>query len=175
MVLLISFLAFSTVAIAAPLSLVTPDTLINDIGMIDKGVLSLTGHLQTYQGGLLGSAPILADITAIHLANRKGLLDANIATPANSVDSNRVVDYTFATVGVDIPNSVEVLKGKKAAFDAAGLTTLVEAGLVLLKYDHDTFSAALLAKISSDALPRGQVVVKQIDDALQNGLDYYAS
>lgn len=78
-------------------------------------------------------------------------------------------------MGVDIPASVQVLKEKREYFSEGDLTTIVLAGLKLLKYDHDTFSAALVAKIAEDVVPRADVVVKVIDDALQSGIDYFSS
>lgn len=171
------FLAtFTATCTASPLQprLITPESIIiGDIRGIDNGVQSLIKHLNTYNGGLLSATPILADVTTIHLANRKGFVDANLGLPFNSAASNRVIDFTFASVGVSIPQAVEIIKDKKGLFDAAGITGVVLGSLKFLKDDHDTFSAALLKKTSPDAVPRGAVVVKLIDDALQSGIDLY--
>lgn len=156
-------------------SLVDASTIIQDIQNIDDGVNALTASLEAYNGGLLGATPITADIAAIHVANRKGFVDANLIAPQNTTTSNEIIDYVFKTVDIDIPNSVKVLESKKADFEAANLTEVVLAGLVLLKNDHDTFSAALLNKTAPDTEARGLLAVKIIDDALQNGIDDFSS
>lgn len=155
-----------------PRDLITADTLIADIKGIDDGVNALTAALKAYQGSLLQETPIGADITAIHVANRKGYLDANLASPFNASDSTAIVEYTIKSVGVDIPNSVDVLQSKKPLFK--GQDPVILAGVKLLKNDHDTFSAALVSKLTAD-LERGNAVVKKIDDSLQSAIDLYSS
>lgn len=77
-------------------------------------------------------------------------------------------------MGIDIPNSVDVLESKKPLFQASFQDPVILAGLQLLKYDHDTFSAALMNKTTGDQV-QGNAVVKKIDDALQNGIDFFSS
>ena len=77
-------LFLASAAIASPISLETRDelitaqTLIGDISNINAGVESLRKHVAAFDGSLLTEAPLLADFTAIHLANRKGFADANL-------------------------------------------------------------------------------------------------
>ncbi|KAI7584848.1 hypothetical protein KC343_g19733, partial [Hortaea werneckii] len=58
--------------------LISYETLISDIKGIDDGVKALTADLKAYDGSLASEAPIAGDITAIHLANRRGYTDANL-------------------------------------------------------------------------------------------------
>jgi hypothetical protein len=173
--LLISSLLACTAA-AAPLQsreLITAATLISDIKGIDDGVNALTASIEAYNGGLIGELPIGADIAAIHVANRKGYVDANLrATPFNTEDSTAIVEYTASSVGVDIPASVDVLKAKYDVFEDQKVVIL--AGLKLLKNDHDTFSAALVSKITADK-ENGYAAVAVIDDALQSAIDLYSA
>jgi hypothetical protein len=138
-------------AAAAPLQsrdLITAQTLISDIKGIDDGVNALTTSIKAYNGGLIGELPIGADIAAIHIANRKGYADANLrATPFNAADSTAIVE----------DQKVVIL-----------------AGLKLLKDDHDTFSAALVSKITADQA-NGYAAVAVIDDALQSAIDLYSA
>ncbi|GAB1737125.1 hypothetical protein NU219Hw_g808t1 [Hortaea werneckii] len=155
--------------------LVSSETLISDIKGIDDGVKALTADLKAYDGSLASEAPIAGDITAIHLANRKGYTDANLrVTKFNKTETKAIVDYTVQSVGIDIPNSVDVLKSKKPEFESKGMVPIILSGLKLLKYDHDSFSAALLAK-TTGSQAEGTAVVKKIDDALQSGIDFYSS
>jgi hypothetical protein len=173
--LLISSLLACTAA-AAPLQsrdIITARTLISDIKGIDDGVNALTASIEAYNGGLIGELPIGADIAAIHIANRKGYVDANLrATPFNAEDSTAIVEYTASSVGVDIPASVNVLKAKYDVFENQKVVIL--AGLKLLKNDHDTFSAALVSKITADK-ENGYAAVAVIDDALQSAIDLYSA
>ncbi|KAH0362624.1 hypothetical protein KCU65_g7913, partial [Aureobasidium melanogenum] len=172
---LISSLLAWTVA-ASPLQsrdLITADTIISDIKGIDEGVNALTASLKAYNGGLIAELPIGADIAAIHVANRKGYADANLrATPFDADDSTAIVQYTASSVGVDIPASVDVLKAKYDMFESQ--KDVILAGLKLLKNDHDTFSAALVSKITADK-ENGNAAVAEIDDALQSAIDLYSA
>ncbi|KAI5201269.1 hypothetical protein E4T42_08713 [Aureobasidium subglaciale] len=163
-------------AAAAPLQardLISAATLISDIKGIDDGVNALTASIQAYNGGLIAELPIGADIAAIHIANRKGYVDANLrATPFNAEDSTAIVEYTASSVGVDIPASVDLLKSKYDVF--ANQKLVILAGLKLLKNDHDTFSAALVSKITADK-ENGYAAVAVIDDALQSAIDLYSA
>lgn len=157
-------------------------TLIQDIQNIDTGVKALTTSIHNFQGGnimttLIDGTPVTSGIAAIHIANRKGFLDANLSPTLSASDSDAIVTFAERSVGVDIPASVDALKAKKARFVAAGLGGVTIASLELLLNDHDTFSAALLAKTTGDASleARGIAVVKKIHDAIQGGIDYYSS
>lgn len=172
--LIASVLAWT--AAAAPLGyrdLITAETIISDIKGIDEGVNALTASLEAYNGGLIAELPIGADIAAIHIANRKGYVDANLrATPFDADDSTAIVQYTASSVGVDIPASVDVLKSRYDVFESQ--KDVIIAGLKLLKNDHDTFSAALISKITADK-ENGDAAVAEIDDALQSAIDLYSA
>jgi hypothetical protein len=173
--LLISSLLACTAAAATLQSrdIITAETLISDIKGIDDGVNALTASIEAYNGGLIAELPIGADIAAIHIANRKGYVDANLrATPFNADDSTAIVEYTASSVGVDIPASVNVLKAKYDVFEDQ--KDVILAGLKLLKNDHDTFSAALVAKITADK-DNGYAAVAVIDNALQSAIDLYSA
>ncbi|OJD30494.1 cell wall galactomanno protein [Diplodia corticola] len=166
---------------AGDVTTITADTLIQDITAIHAGVLANTRATQAYSGGtvltsLLQGAPVLATVAAIHAANRKGFADAELAAPIDEPGTARVFQHTAATVAVSIPASVRVLEGKRAAFAAAGMTGVVAASLRLLLSDHDTFSAALLAKAyaGNETLTAvGEGVVAAIHDAIQSGVDAF--
>lgn len=160
-----------------------PSTLIGDVNNIDVGVNALTANVEAYNGGsfptgILDSTPILLDVIAIHVANRKGYVDALASPVLSEADSNAVVNFTIATVGVDIPAGVQVLMAKKADFEAAGLDGTVVASLTLLKSDHDSFSAALEQKLTTpteEEKAAATGVVEKIDQALASGIAYFSS
>lgn len=53
------------------------------------------------------------------------------------------------------------------------------ASLKLLLYDHDSFSAAVLAKIDTgigeEKVREGSDAVKNIHDAIQSGIDFFVA
>ncbi|KAK5120794.1 hypothetical protein LTR85_005860 [Meristemomyces frigidus] len=168
-------LLLGVTAISQAQELITAQTLMSDIKGIDAGVNALTASLIAYNGDIVSETPIAGDIAAIHLANRKGFADANLrATPFNTTDTIKIVDYTTDSVGYDIPRSVDILMTKKPDFEATGQDPVILAGLQLLLNDHDTFSAALLSKTTGDEVA-GDAVVKKIHDSIQGGIDYYSS
>lgn len=171
----------ATLTLARPTSIssrdeiVTSQTEISDIGGIDAGVQSLRSHVAAYQGDPLTETPLLVDFTTITLANRKGFLDANLRlSPFDASDSTEIVQFTIDTVGNDIPAAVEETKAKKPLFDKTGQSPLIAFTLETLLYEHDTFSAALEAKLSAD-MERAQAVVAKIHNSIQSGIDYFSA
>jgi hypothetical protein len=80
-------------------------------------------------------------------------------------------------VNVSIPNSLEDLKAKAPAFKEGGLTITVVASLKLLLYDHDTFSAATLAKVNPGIgeakRDEGVDAVANIHNAIEDGIKFF--
>jgi hypothetical protein len=146
----------------------------NDITGIDTAVRKLTAALTSYNGGILQSQPVFDASIAIHAINRKGFADATASSSFSSADSKRIVDHTNASVGKSIPASVKVLEAKKPLFDQAQVSSVIEATILLLKNDHETFSAAVGAKLSVDQAPAGVVAAGKIDAVLQEAAAYYA-
>lgn len=180
----IGALLISTIPVSAnPLSKRgTAQDVINDIYAIQAGVQTLTTDTTNFNSGsfltgLVEGTPILLDVVNIHLANRKGYLDATTATKFSNSDSVSIVNVVTDTVVVSIPDGVNVLKSKKANFQQAGQVPIVIASLELLLNDHDTFSAAVVAKLTLDAadLAEANAGIATIHNALANGIAYFES
>lgn len=163
--------------------IITADTLIRDVNNIHAGVLANKAATEAYNGGnllttLIQGTPVLTTVGAIHVANRKGFVDANLAPEFDEDDTRRIFDAVVETVGLSIPEDVDVLIGKKEAFEDSGLVPVVVASLRLLIDDHDTFSEAVTEKAFAgnetlNAL--GEDVVDKIHDAIQRGIDVYTA
>ena len=162
---------------------VTPADLYQDITNIHVAVLANQVATENFQGGnvvtsLVEGVPVIATVGAIHVVNRKGFADATLSGPIDEANSRSIVQHTVDTVGNSIPSDIQTLIGKKSAFVASGQRDLVIAGLKLLLNDHDTFSAALLAKAyNGDPVLNAQAddVVARIHNAIQSGIDAYSS
>ncbi|CZS89239.1 uncharacterized protein RAG0_00642 [Rhynchosporium agropyri] len=162
---------FTTTALAAAVPSAPGSKVVySDLVTLDNSVLSLKASIESYTGGLLTATPVLGGITAVHLANRKAYADALIISNASLADSQIIVDFVSDTLAKHIPDSVEILESKKALFKKDQLEGTVVESLKLLKYDHDTLSAALVKKIDPKVLPQAAVAVKVIDDALAKGI-----
>lgn len=171
---------FFSLLFLAPLALAgtiqkraTAEDVNNDVTGIDIAVRNLTAAVTAYQGGIRQADPIFAAALAIHDINRKGFRDANAAPAFTSAQSKAIVDNTNNSVGVSIPAGVVVIKAKKPLFDAAELTSLIKATIDLLKYDHETFSLAVGAKLSLDQVAGGAAAAGEIDASLQGASLYY--
>lgn len=175
---LLSLLAATTFssAFARPAVSVAPDaqTVIADVNAINAGVVNLNQNLEAYQGGVLSQTPIVGDFLEIEVANRKGYADANLASPFSPSDSTALVNDVIATVGITIPQSIQTLKSKKPLFEAAGEDGVIVSTLKVLLYDHDTFSAAVGAKLTADQAA-AIAVVAEIHNSIQSGIDYFSS
>jgi hypothetical protein len=83
----------------------------------------------------------------------------------------------MSLVNVSIPASLEDLKAKAPAFKEGSLTITVVASLKLLLYDHDTFSAATLAKVNPGIgevkTKEGEAAVANIHNAIEDGIKFF--
>ena len=147
----------------------------NDITGIDKAVRKLTPTLNAYDGGILQSEPVFDASIAIHAVNRQGFADATASSSFTSAELKRIVDRVNETVGKSIPASVEVLEAKKPLFDQAQVSSLIEATILLLKNDHETFSTAVGDKLSADQAASGVTAAGKIDAVLQEASVYYGA
>lgn len=166
-----------------PRALITASTLIQDVTNIHNGVLANKAATESYTGGnllttLVQGTPVLTTVGEIHFANRKGFADAKLAPQFGEGDTRAIFEHVVDTVGVSIPDDVDVLIGKKSAFEESGLVPVVVASLKLLINDHDTFSAAVTEKAykgNETLTGLGEEVVDKIHDAIQRGIDVYTA
>jgi hypothetical protein len=167
-------LASVTAAAPAAAALVGASTIVADIQSIDTSVNALHTATANWDGGILGLLSITADLLAVHLTNRNTYVDGLLTSNFNSADSASI-NVPWATLATDITSAVQVIIAKKPQFAALGQTVVVESSLQLLKSDHDTLSALLIGKISADAVPKFQASVTKIDNAIQSGINAFAS
>lgn len=85
------------------------------------------------------------------------------------------MDHVNESVGQSIPASVKVLEAKKPLFDQAQVSSVIEATILLLKNDHETFSTAVGAKLSADQAAAGAAAAAKIDAVLQEASAFYAT
>jgi hypothetical protein len=195
------FLLAITLSSAAALpSLITADTIVSDIEGIHKGVLANQAATEAYEGGdvattLIQGTPVslnphlasnviltmtqeILTVGAIHLANRKGFVDANLAPQFNEADTRKIFNKVVDTVNVSIPDDIDILISKYPNFKESGLAPLVLSGLKLLINDHDTFSAAVESKAykgNAALTAEGVAAVANIHNAIQHGIDVYSA
>jgi hypothetical protein len=197
--LLLPTLALSSVLPARHL-LPTGQIVKQDVINIHNAVLSLDATVQSFQGSpfptsLVDGTPVLLGVADIHFVNRAGFRHALAASPFTVEDTKDVIDTVVSTgasftcpsfcsmaltsnaVNVSIPASIEHLKAKAPAFKEGDLTITVIASLKLLIYDHDTFSAAVLAKsnqgVGDAEITKGEDAVANIHNAIQSGITFF--
>ena len=172
---LFNLLILLPLVLAGTLSKRDAQAVYKDISNIDAAVRKLTAVLTAYNGGILQSKPTFDASIDIHNVNRQGFADATASSSFTSAESKRIVDHVNESVGKSIPASVKVLEAKKPLFDQAQVSSLVEATIQLLKSDHETFSAAVGAKLSADQVAPGVAAAGKIDAVLQEAALYYAA
>ena len=175
---LLSLLCTAALTTSTPIedrALITAQTIISDIKAINTGVNHARAAIAAYNGGLVSETPIVTSFAEIHVANRKGYADANLASqPFDAADSHAIVQAVINTVEKTIPAAVDDLKLKKQQFQASGQDAIIKGTLEVLLNDHDTFSAAVAAKLTSD-LAAGEQAIQVIHDAIQSGIDDFSS
>jgi hypothetical protein len=191
-----------TSSLALPETLLpTGQTVVQDIINIHNAVLELDATVQAYNGSpfptsLVDGTPVLLGVAKIHEVNRAGFRHALAALPFTVPDSNDVIstvtstgtvcmssarrsilNWQIAAVNKSIPESTRHLKEKLPAFKEGLLIPVVIASLALLLSDHDTFSAATLAKVNPGVgmakTQEGVDGVANIHNAIQDAILYY--
>ncbi|KAG9199895.1 hypothetical protein G6514_007795 [Epicoccum nigrum] len=170
-------------SLALPQALLpTGQTVVQDIINIHEAVLELDDTVQAYNGSpfptsLVDGTPVLLGVAKIHEVNRAGFRHALAALPFTVSDSEDVIDTVTNTVNKSIPAATQHLKEKLPAFKEGLLIPVVIASLTLLLSDHDTFSAATLAKVNPGVgaakIQEGVDGVANIHDAIQDAILLY--
>lgn len=154
---------------------------------------------------LVDGTPVLFGVAKIHEVNRAGFRHAIAALPFSVADSNDVVTTVTDTgtspsalllssfpfsrditsqvlthaVSISIPAATQHLKEKLPAFKEGLLIPVVIASLTLLLSDHDTFSAATLAKVNPGVgeakIKEGADGVANIHNAIQDAILFYTA
>jgi hypothetical protein len=98
------FFSVATLTSAAALPGITADTIVQDIKNIDAGVQANEKATEAYEGGdvtttIVEGTPEIVTVGAIHLANRKGFVDANLAPQFNEADTRKIFNTVVDTVG----------------------------------------------------------------------------
>jgi hypothetical protein len=196
--LLLACLSTTTLALPLP----TGATIAQDVRNIDTAVRALDATVQAYKGvplpvSLVEGAPVLAGVAEIHRVNRAGFVHALAAQTFSVEESVNVVDVVSGTgeslkkqdekvdadtsgvVNKSIPAATAHIKAKVAAFKEGGLVPVVIASLTLLLSDHDTFSAAVLAKFNPgtppDKVSEGSEAIANIHNVIQDAIVFYTA
>ncbi|KAF9697538.1 hypothetical protein EKO04_004523 [Ascochyta lentis] len=175
----------TVLALALPQAVLpTGQTVVQDINNIHNAVLELDATVQRYDGSafptsLVDGTPVLLGVAKIHTVNRAGFRHALASQPFSIPDSNAVISTVTATVNKSIPAATQHLKEKLPAFKQGLLVPVVIASLTLLLSDHDSFSAATLAKVNPGVgeakVKEGADGVANIHNAIQDAILFYTA
>lgn len=175
----------------------------NAVLALDATVQAYDGS--PFPTSLVDGTPVLLGVAKIHEVNRAGFRHALAALPFSMEDSNDVIStvtdtgtsppFTFlpnpnsilmtcgmwagltCAVNISIPAATVHLKEKLPAFKEGLLIPVVIASLTLLLSDHDTFSAATLAKVNPGVgeakIKEGSEGVANIHNAIQDAILFY--
>ncbi|KAM3414482.1 hypothetical protein BST61_g9643 [Cercospora zeina] len=153
------------------------DRVHDDISTINRNVLELTETTEDYNGGLISQLPFIVDFNPVYLATRKGFYDSLLLPdPLTQSDAQLLIDHVNATLAVNNPIAVDVVKSKKVFFDEAGTSRVVRGGLELLLFAHLSFSNEVAKRIVDEhQRAEGQAVIDVITVALEDGIAFFSS
>lgn len=179
----------------------TAESVTESVININNAVLELDAIVQNYTGGstqttFVEDKKVLSGVGKIHDVNRQGFHRAIFAKPFSVEDTVRFIDTVVATgmsmssteshysteltleiVNITIPNSIQNIRAKKPIFKETDSRKIVIASLVLLLYDHDTFSASAAKNFNPrtprKSLEQGTEAAENIHDVIQDALLYY--
>ncbi|TWU74232.1 hypothetical protein ED733_003848 [Metarhizium rileyi] len=148
---LVSFLALSPVALAAPQPNYT-DLCYTDITNIDTNVKALTEKIKGYNGGLVWALPQIPLALQAAVATASGGVHSSLLPPVLPVDDLlRLADHVNKTLAVDSPVAVEALVNKASLYEQAGLKTPIHLALKVMMALHLHFADNILDRVSADA------------------------
>ncbi|KAF2209862.1 hypothetical protein CERZMDRAFT_99921 [Cercospora zeae-maydis SCOH1-5] len=153
------------------------DRVHDDVSTINRNVLELTGTTKHYNGGLVNQLPFIVDFGPVYLATRRGFYDSVLLPdPLAQSDAQRLIEHVNATLAVNNPIAVGVVKSKKVFFDDAGTSQVVRGGLELLLFAHLSFSNEVAKRIvDEEQRAEGQAVIDVITVALEDGIAFFSS
>ncbi|TVY81019.1 hypothetical protein LSUE1_G006791 [Lachnellula suecica] len=174
MVAIKSLLLFTTTVLATAIPRDVHATgyelLYSDLVSLDQSVEALTAAVNAYTSG--NGAAVFSAVSYVNETNRKGYYDAMSDRVAvqNFNDSLTISQYVSTPIAVDITTGVQAIIAKKDPLVANGLRQQVLDGLNLLVSDHETFSAAVAAKLNPAALLVAALPVVEIDAAIRTAI-----
>lgn len=148
-----------------------------DIITLDNSVKALITSVQNYNGGLLTGTGISLNLGIVIANTAKGGADANAlpSTTLSNADAYSIINTVKQTLDIDNPAAVDALIVKKSYFQKSLQDGLVQGSLKVLLSEHLYFANAILKRTPAEALGDANMAVDIISNALQRGIDEFAT
>lgn len=146
-----------------------------DVANIDCYVLTLTGQIRSYQGGLPGIIPQVDTLSSVYEALKSGVRNSgNLPSIITLEDAFNLVVQVNETLAIDNPAAIDALIEKKTVYKDAGVAGTLPVILQALLDGHEQFSQIIIDRLPPDTPPEavniGKQVVEVISEALRKGI-----
>lgn len=162
--------------IASVLAYTTTNQVIADIVGLNAAVVDLTAATAAYQGGLFNSISQAIDFTVVEARLTQGDADTGLLPPSlTDSDTQDIIDTVASTLAINNHKAVAQLIAKKSLIESSGEVSIVEVALEALLAGHLTFEQHIITRSPADSVQGVENVTSIITDALQNGINAFAS
>ncbi|CAG9986804.1 unnamed protein product [Clonostachys byssicola] len=133
---------------------------------------SLNDDVSSWNGGLLGTIPIVAGSTTLLASIHEGQKTAEASEPLTLLDAIGVAVATQA-LAKEVNTTISTIVGAKPKFDHLLLGPVILINLELEKKATVGFSDAIIEKLPVEQQPLGAELVKPILDSFDLAIDVY--
>lgn len=149
--------------------------IIDAISAIQNATLALGSTVGSWDGGVLGALPIVAESASLLGAIRGGQAAAE-QQPGELLTDVEGFSVGVATIELvaDVNATLATLVAAKPKFDADLLSAVVLLNLELEKGASSDFSGALLAKLPADLVAVGQTLADEITASFDEAIGVYS-
>lgn len=143
------------------------------ISAIQNATSALSDTVGSWDGGLLGSLPIIVDSTSLLNTINKGTATAKQSANLSDVEGFTVGVDTIQLV-TDVNSSLTTIIAAKSKFDKILLTPVVLLNLELEKSASADFSDAVISKLPATLVSAGETLSEEIAASFDQAIGVYS-
>lgn len=146
--------------------------IVDAISGIQNATLALGSTVGSWDGGVLGALPIIAESTALLATIGEGTAAAGRSAGLSDAEGLAVGLSTLALVG-SVNASLAAIAAAKPKFDASLLSPVVLLNLELEKGASAGFSDAVIGKLPASLVATGQALAGEITASFDEAIGLY--
>lgn len=162
----------SAAALLVTTVLADGDAIVDALGTIASDTAELNNTVLDWDGGLLGTLPIITKSTALLSGINKATKTAKSSEELSLIEA---VSVALATQDLiqDVNVTLATIVDAKPKFDHLLLSPVILLNLGLEKGATDKFSAAVKSKLPEEVADAADQLAAQIDEAFDDAIDAY--
>ncbi|KPM34109.1 hypothetical protein AK830_g12463 [Neonectria ditissima] len=148
-------------------------SIIASMATITNTSIALNTSVATWDGGLLGTIPIVVKSTQLLVDIKNGTATANASNPLSAAEAAQVAQATTQLAGV-VEDVLATIVRAKRKFDKLLLSPAILLNLELQNNATQEFSEAVVAKVPKDLQAFAKTLIEPIQNAFDAAIKKYA-